>query len=813
MSYEPSPEGKEAGWTAVPGGEPYGSSLPRYVTRMIGRDADCARLRQLLLDQRHRVVVLTGIGGIGKTRLAVEVASRLEDEWRHGARFLSFAAVPRNTDLDAAFAWHLGLGDTQGQGYRESIRQHLQRHEQLLVVDNIEHLPELADLLIYIHQACAGISMLVTSRSELQVYGEVIHQLDPLPVFTQAAVLPRIQLGTTRESPAVRLLVDRARAIDSGFDLTDSAVPAVVGICDMLGGIPLALELIAPRLVASDPEALLSELRDTFDQAPGRAREPLEPAVTVQQTMRLSYDQLDERQQRVFRVLSIMYGQWSVDDVLPLLTPEFDELEALEMIEALVAKSLIFSPPCPAGEVRFTINPVLQHFGRSMLIAGGEHQAVADRHARRMVALAEEAEPELTGPNQQGWLTRLDALYDDFRHAHEHLRENDRRVDALRLATALWRYAYTRGHYRQPRGWIETSLGEISDHDALRAKALNGVGFLANVIGDSDGARGAHQRALELAQPLDLYREIATSRIGLADVAVTLENDTEAALHHLELAADAYQHLGEPRGEAGVLTNRGNIEWLTGDLDGAYATHEQARVLYEQASDIRGMAWSDTNTGRIAQQQGRYRSAVSRLLMALEGYLTIGDVRGIAEVLEALTGIAGVLGDTERASMLAGAAVHLRSAYDLPLKSPDLEEFQEALQAIEGAPEHERAFSRGKELDPTEVVALARSVRVPEIDEEPPDLRKIAHRRFGITPREHEVLTLMGEGLTDPQIAERLGLSRRTVQTYVSSILRKTKVVSRVMAVRTAHETGILSRTPWQIEQESSGRPASERAC
>ncbi|HEV2128714.1 MAG TPA: hypothetical protein VGR22_08860 [Thermomicrobiales bacterium] len=469
MSYEPATEGQEAGWTAVPEEEPYGTNLPRYVTQMIGRDADCERLRQLLLEQRHRMVMLTGSGGIGKTRLAVEMASQLEDKWRHGVRFLSFAAVPRNTDLDAAFAWHLGLGDTQGQSYRESVRQHLQLHEQLLVVDNIEHLPELADLLIYIQLYPAGVRGHLHARHQPQgapgVWGGG-------PPARPAACLRR------GGRPASHPSRHRARAIDSGFDLTDSSVPDVVGICDMLGGIPLALELIAPRLVTSAPEALLDELRETFDQAPGRPREPLEPAVTVQQTMRLSYDQLDERQQRVFRVLSIMYGQWSVDDVLPLLTTEFDELEAVALIEVLVANSLISSPPCPAGEVRFTVNPVLQHFGRSMLAAKGEHQTIADRHASRMVALAEEAEPELNGPNQQEWLTPLDALYDDFRHAHEHLRENGRRVDALRLATALWRYAYTRGHYRQPRRWIETSLGEISGRDALRARSLTNGDFV-----------------------------------------------------------------------------------------------------------------------------------------------------------------------------------------------------------------------------------------------------------------------------------------------------------------------------------------------
>jgi predicted ATPase/DNA-binding CsgD family transcriptional regulator len=805
MSQLPEPASEDRAWAGAPepseGGESPSANLPFYPTPMIGREADRERLRMLLLEQGHRMVVITGSGGIGKTRLAVQVAAELEPSFRHGTRFLSFASVPRNADLDAAFAWHLGLRDTRDQSYRESIRQRLQDREQLLVVDNMEHLPELADLLVFVQQTCATVSMIITSRSELHLYGEVTHQLDSLRVRPSGRLLRAFRPDEVRDSPAVRLLVERARAVDADFTVTDERASVIAEICDVLGGVPLALELIASQLAHASPERLLSELRDTIGRTPPVSGQDLGPAISIQQSMRLSYEQLDETEQWVFRVLSIMHGQWTVDDVLPLLAPEVDESDAISLVDTLAMRSLVSSPTDPTGDVRFFINPLLQQFGRRMLAERGEHNVVADRHANRLVALAEEAEPELTGGHQQEWLARIDALHDDFRHAHEYLRDNDQPVDALRLATALWRYAYTRGHYRELRRWIEVSVADVDDHDALRARGFNGIGFLANVTRDYQGTRIAHERALELAAPLGLHREIAVSRIGLADIAVVMDSDIETALQHLELAANAYEQLRDSRGLASVFTNRGNIEWHDGDLNRAFSTHEQARMLYQQGSDIRGMAWSDTNTGRIAAQQGRHHDAVPRLLAALDGYLAIGDAYGIAEVLEALTGVAVAFDDLHRASALAGAAVQLRETYDVSLKSPDLEEFQKALEAAREDPDHELEFSWGRELSPEQAVALARTMPIPtaagdgrtDTDGEP-DMLTLAHERFGLTRREHQVLVLVDVGMTDQEIADRLRLSRRTVQTYIRSLLRKIGVSSRVSAVREAHGAGILPR-------------------
>ena len=768
--------------------------MPVYLTPLIGRAEDRNRLHVLFLEHGHRMVVITGSGGIGKTRLAVQVANDLQQHYQHGTWFLSFASIPPDADLDAVFAWHLGLRDVEHQSHRESIVQHLRAREQMLVLDNVEHLTQIADLLVFLQSNCPSLAMIVTSRSVLGIYGEVMHRLSPLPVQTSGTILPEIKPARLTSSPAVQLFTERVRAVSPDFAVTEANAADVVAICNHLGGIPLALELTAPRMAGSTPAALLEELVQNLDPRPAQLAHTLRQPASLQDTIRLSYDLLSDDEQRVFRMLSMMRGHWAVEDVLPILTPDLDEMDAITIIDTLVSRSLVSSPSAAGEDMRFTINPVLRHFGSNLLSALDEAGEVADRHAERMIALAEEAEPELTGKYQGYWLVRIDALHEDFRGAHSHLRASDRPVDALRLSTALWRYGYTRGHYRQVRRWIETSLNDISDHDALRTRALNGVGFLANMTNDVAGTRDAHDRALELASKLNLHREIAVARIGLADLEMDIDGHSDNALEHLRFATEAYAHFNDPRGMASVLTNRGNIEWHSGDLEQAFTTHEEARALYDQANDTRGVAWSDTNTGRIASQQGRYDDAVRRLQTALEAYISIGDAYGIAEIFEALAQVTVGTGDLATASTLAGAATELRETLGSPLKSPDLEEFQATVRAAREHPHHDDAFERGRQLDPDDAIALARSVPVPDSPdtERAPDHLQIARQKFGITPREHQVLTLLGEGLTDPQIADRLGLSRRTVQTYNISLSHKLGASSRVSTVRAAHQAGIM---------------------
>jgi non-specific serine/threonine protein kinase len=768
--------------------------MPVWLTTLIGRDDDRAELRRLILEDRQRLIVITGAGGVGKTRLAGQVASELRPEFRHGVRFLPFASTPAGTNLSAAFAWHLGLRDVEGQTYHESIQHYLEHREILLVVDNVEHLPHIATLLRFIQERCDGVRMIVTSRSELGIYGEVGHQVLPLTVRDGAGLLPERAAGNARRSDAVRLFRERAVAVRPDFEITADNADDIVAICDQLGGLPLAIELTAAGVATRSPASIRAELESAFDGNPVPVTPTLQARRSMQETIRLSYDRLSPDEQGAFRVLSLMGGLWTFDDVLPILAVDTGELDAIARVDALATSSMVYSPTGPDEEIRFTINPILRAFGRARLAERGELDAIADRHAERMIVLAEEAEPELTGHDQARWLIRIDALHEDFRNAFEHLCRQERHVDALRLSAGLWRYAYTRGHYREVRGWIERTVIEVKGHNALRSRALNGAGLLANVTRDAAGARAAHEQALGLATRDGIYSQMGLSRIGLADIDASFEHDTDSALRHLDLAAEAYERSQDARGIAAVLTNQGNIQWVRGQMEQAYTMHEEARVLYAQASDARGMAWSDTNTGRIAAQMHRYSEAVPRLLAALEGYVRLGDGYGLTEVLEALAGVMVGTGDLETASVLAGAASSMRATIGSALKSPDYEEFQATLAAARAAPTHEAAFARGLACSPEEAIAIARALPVPE----PPagageaDVRALAQETYGITRREHEVLVLLSDGLTNPEIAERLAISPRTVQTYMTAIMRKLDVTSRVSAARAAHHAGIV---------------------
>lgn len=444
----------------------------------------------------------------------------------------------------------------------------------------------------------------------------------------------------------------------------------------------------------------------------------------------------------------------------------------------------------------FALNPLLRQFGRQRVVALGGEETLAERHATRMMVLAETAEPELIGANQRHWLERIDALFEDFRAAHEWFLQRARSVDALRLSGSLWRYAYVRGRCNVIRSWIESSLANVTGHDSLRSSALNGIGLLANVTGNPDRARLLHQHALGIATRDGNHREIAIARIGLADLDVDFGQEFERALRHLELAYHAYEEIGEARGLASVLTNQGNIQWQMGDLAEAHSTHEEAKVLYAQSADLQGMAWSDTNIGRIAAQQLQYAHALPQLHAALDGYARLGDGFGIAEILEAVAFVTVRTGGWHTTSALIGAATRLRQRLDAPLKQPDLDEFNGTLQLAASWDGHVAAFAGGYEMDVDQAVRLAMEVSIKEQNPSPaieePAQQK-AHRQFGITRREHEVLMLLVRGLTDNEIGRELGVSPRTVQSHNTSLARKLDAESRVAVIRIAHRAGIMS--------------------
>ena len=770
--------------------------MPSYLTPIIGRDEERARVAVLFTEAHNRMVVITGSGGVGKTRLAVQVANDLQRTFRHGTRFLSFSSVPANADLDAAFAWQLGLRDTPHQSHRESIQQRLQLRESLLVIDNVEHLPDIADLLTFILAGCPSISQLVTSRAELGLYGEVVFPLQPLTVQPRRNRNAPADPELVRQNPAVRLFVERIRATQPDFEVTSANADDVLAICEHLGGVPLALELTASQMAGQTPGDILDTLTSSIAARPHPYSHLLRHRVSLHDTIRSSYDLLDPPEQQAFRSLSIMRGHWTIEDVLPLLTADMPEPEAISVFERLSSRSLLQPHMNGDGELRFVINPILRRFGEEMIAAAGEESLVADRHARRLSQIATEAEPHLTGAEQTQWLARLGALHEDFRMAHRRLMKQGNAIDALRMSTALWRYAYTRGQYQDVRGWIEEALPAVEQHDELRSRALNGAGLLANVSGDLEEAQHAHERALALASRMGQHREIAVGRIGLADVAVSAHDDIDAALRHLDIAREAYEHLGDARGIASVLTNQGNIEWQMQELAAAFSTHEQARVLYAQAGDTRGVAWSDTNTGRIAALQGRHDEAIPRLHAAMESYIAVGDSSGLAEIFEALAKVALSLGDAMTASSLAGAATALRESIDSSLKSPDLESFNALLDALEDVLEHDHpnVFEEGRRLSPEAAIALARSVEAPAppVSAEAPDHARRAREMFGITPREHEVLLLVCEGLSDQVIADRLEVSLRTIHTHINQLLAKLEESSRLGIIRAAHDAKIV---------------------
>lgn len=286
------------------------SQLLEVGTTLFGRDDDIRRVTRLLHEDGHRMVVLTGPGGIGKTRLGLSIVSLMRHHFREGARIISFESVAADTDLDEALAAGLGLADTNGVwGTRKRIHRHLASRHQLLLIDNVEHVPRIGMLLQSLLAACPDVVLVVTSRSELDVYGEVIHRLDSLLPPASGAHWSVDVVDRVAVSPAASLLLDRVRAVNAEFIMTSDNREAIVGICNHLGGIPLALELIAPHVAARPPAHVLFGLQQPNlhpDQPDARHANP---TAVMRDIIRFSYDLLDDRQQRVFRMLSAMRGR------------------------------------------------------------------------------------------------------------------------------------------------------------------------------------------------------------------------------------------------------------------------------------------------------------------------------------------------------------------------------------------------------------------------------------------------------------------------------------------------------------------------
>jgi predicted ATPase/DNA-binding XRE family transcriptional regulator len=642
---------------------PRTGQLPASMTSFIGREWEATAVDTRLRAPGVRLVTLTGAGGIGKTRLALQIARGLHDAFPQGVWFVNLAPVSDPSLVIPMIAQALGVREQHSTPIIEILCAALGEQRLLIVLDNFEQVVAAAVEVAALLAAVPGLKALVTSREALRLAGEHVVVVAPLAVPELTAVLPATQL---MQYAAVRLFVERAQAVAEHFRLTDANAAAVAAICVRLDGLPLAIELAAARVPLFPPSTLLARLERRLPLLTRGPRDLPERQQTLRNTIDWSYDLLNAGEQTLFARLGVFVGGFTLHAAEAVCTVEGKlESNVLDGLAALVDKSLLRQDKGLDREPRVTLLETISEYALERLVEFGEAEALRRAHAAHYLALAEMAVSHLDGPQQQVWLARLEADHDNLRAAILWQVERGNTEAASRFGAALWRFWWKHGYLSEGQNRLEAILAlpemgpASAAHNALRARVLLGAGRLANDQADYPAARSYCEQSQAIYQKLGDKRGVALALETLGQIA-TDQGDYVAARETLQRCLVLSQEIGDQPCQATSLALLSEVAGLQGDYVAGRVLGEQSLALFQAIGDQHEIVRSLDSLGWNAIYRGDYQQATPFFEQSLRLGRELGQKEDISSALNGLGDVAWYQGDYTRATVLYKEGLALR---------------------------------------------------------------------------------------------------------------------------------------------------------
>lgn len=747
---------------------------------ILGRANELAAIHERLQSPEVRLLTLTGPGGIGKTRLALEVA-------RGSAYPPAFVSLVATSDPDlvaSTIARALNIGATHELTPLAALRAALGDRRLLLVLDNFEQVLAGASVVSELLSACPGLRVLVTSRRRLSLSGEQVIPVEPLS-------LPPADRATSYAaiagSDAVHLFVERVQRVQPAFALNERNAAVVASICRRLDGLPLAIELAAARGDLLSVEALDARLANRFQVLGSGLRDASAHQCTIWTAIARSSDLLTDAERAIWMRLSVFAGGFTAEAAEAVgASIGVTGMDLLAMLESLIEYGLLRASTAGDGSPRFQMLETTRTFALSQLAAAGLEDGTRDTHASWFVRFGQTLEPGLMSADPWPWFRRAEADIANIRAALSWLRSRNDLARALQLANALAWFWTDPGYLGEGIAWFDSLLatGESDIDLAIQATALNALADLCEWQGDLERTVACHRAAADLWRSIDDTRRVALTLRGLGSAAIEQGAWDDA----VRLLTEAHELAGAC-GDAWTRVATANLLGLAWQGQGEPAAsvpwHETALRGWQQLGDrdhfppalnALGSAWFG-----LADEQRAWECFDAALSLASDdapGYETLSAIEGLAL-------IAAHNGQPIVAVRLLSAVVALRGALGMGAPRPFLQRVvdreSERLRADLGSGRFAVAWAEGRDLSAAEVLREARAIRTP-------DARTVE----GISPRELEVLAILVEGASDQEIADALFISRRTVSKHVAAILEKLGVTNRTAAATAAHRRGLV---------------------